>query len=147
MLRQHNIVARLIAVGLSASVLVPATAAASPAQDPIARTVVAGQSVAAGGGPGVTIHTLRAPRPATSLPDLRAPDQVSGDFNRLPTTGPQPPQWPVDPQPIVDSQPTGRGSTGGGDIDTAWLIALGGAALAALAGAGAVAVRRQRQPA
>src|SRR3954452_21627451 len=135
MLRQYTIITRLIAVGLSASVLAPATAAASPAQDPIARATIARRSLAAGGGPGVTIHTLRAR------------DQVSGDFDRAPTIVPQPPQWPVNPQPIVNAQPSRSGSSGGGDIDTAWLIVLGGAALAAVAGAGAVAFRRQRQPA
>jgi hypothetical protein len=167
MLRNTNI-KKLIAAGLVAGALAgPATAGAVPAfdTDPIpSDQPVAGQAMAAGGGPSVsaqeftpqsTPQNLTAPdnvdrvAPSPGFQDLTAPDNVdrvapSPGFQDL--TAPDnvdrkapdsPTTWPTHAQPLTSpNQPALAPSSSGDGVDTGvWIAAAGGLALVAI-GAG-----------
>jgi hypothetical protein len=152
MLHNQKRVARLLTTSLAIAALAPAAAAAAPILDGHS-VVVGGQSVAAGGGSAVTPQTLVAPdqvdRAVTSKQDLRAPDQVDGSV--VGTQSANPPQWPVNPQPIghTGTKATAPSSDDGLSTEVIVLIAIGGAALVATAGLGLAyrkrTAARQRQ--
>ena len=111
---------RLIVAGIAAAAVVPTSAMARVAVDPVV-----------------------APQPL----DLRAPDQVAPATQAAPVVA-GPPTWPVNPQPIKTAAPTNATSDDG--IDDGVLIALGGGALLLVAGIGVAGrkrlqVVRQRQ--
>jgi hypothetical protein len=151
MFHQPRSLIRCTAIGLAACAIAPAFASAQP--------IIAGQGVAAGGGPGVTAKQFQSQ-------NLTAPDQVdrtSGPTANVyvpPTTTAVPattnaPTWPTGPQPaatrhapVHHATPAASPSTDGGGLDTAIWIALGGAALVAAGGialAGRLRVTRKRQ--
>jgi hypothetical protein len=131
---------KLALAGLATALIAPAGAAARPALD--------GQSVAAGGGPGVSAQDFRAPDQvtggSTSTQDMRATDQVSGATTPA-TAATGTPTWPVDPQPIAQPQAASSSTTSDDGIDVGWIIGLGGAALVSLAGLAVVLLVRGRQ--
>jgi hypothetical protein len=134
---------RLIVAGIAAAAIAPTAALASPATDV--------------GGTGQETQDFRAPdqvapvaggAPGTGVvQDMRAPDQVApGPKAVKPEVGP--PQWPVNPQPIVNAAPSGTSADDG--IDDGVLIAIGGGALLLVGGIGLAGrkrlqVVRQRQ--
>jgi hypothetical protein len=125
---------KLALAGLAAALIAPAGAAARPALE--------GQSVAAGGGPGITTQDLRAPDQVgggvITTQDLRAPDQVGGGV----AAAPQDLRAPDQVSAPAQSRPAPSSDDG---IDSGWLFGLGGAALVSLAGlASALLVRSRR---
>jgi len=139
--RQHINLTRLVAAGLAAAAIAPAAAVAAPAQDLRAPDRV-------DGGIAVVKQDLRAPDRvdggiAVVKQDLRAPDQADGTV-RLGVPGP--PQWPVNPQPIVPAQPVSASqpSSDDGGLDTGVWIALAGSALLAVGGIGLLSLTRLR---
>jgi hypothetical protein len=139
MLQKHKNLARLLTAGLAIAAIAPATAGAVP--------VVDGQGVAAGGGPGVTPHSLAAPdqagRGVQAKHDLSAWDQLDGRV--VVATPSNAPTWPVNPQPLghAGTKAAAKPSDGLG-TDAIVLIALGGVALVATAGLGLARQRRVR---
>jgi hypothetical protein len=135
---------KLALAGLTAALVAPAGAAARPALE--------GQSVAAGGGPGVTPQAVYSPdpcgmpcfdvasgtAPTISATDLRAPDQVGGGVTAT-TQDLRAPDQVSAPAP---SQPASSSDDG---IDSAWLFGLGGAALVSLAGLASAFLIRSRR--
>jgi hypothetical protein len=154
MLRSTNIT-KLVAAGLAAGALAgPAAAGAVPIIDGnTSGQTVAGQAVAAGGGPGVSAQDFRqqnltapdqvdrvtAP-PATQ--DLTAPDNIDRKAPDAPTA----PTWPTHAQPLTPpaQQPAASPSSSDDGIDTGvWIAAAGGVALVAV-GAGLALRMRPR---
>jgi hypothetical protein len=139
-----------LAVALATCAIAPAATMASP--------IIEGQGVAAGGGPGVTAKQFESQ-------SLAAPDQVDRVKDKtanvyvppVSTTAPKPtptsvaPTWPNGPQPLATRHApvTAAPSDDGGGLDTGIWIALSGAALLALGGAGfagqRMRVTRRRQ--
>jgi hypothetical protein len=125
---------RLIVAGIAAAAIAPTAALASPAND-VGGTTSDKQDMrapdqVAGGAPGTGV-----------MQDLRAPDQVAPGSKAVePQAGP--PQWPVNPQPIVNAAPSSATSDDG--IDDGVLIAIGGGALL-LVGGLSVAGRKRLQ--
>ena len=113
---------RLVAVGLSACALAPATAAAVPAVD----------------GAHVVTKSVHHAVPATGG------DVVSGGGYSIPAGGaavtPQPPNFPTNTKALA--VPAAKSSDDG--IDTGVVIALGAAALLAIGGLGLVMASRPR---
>lgn len=166
MLRNNKKLARLLTASLAVAALAPATAGAVPAIDGNTGTQAAqGQSVAAGGGSGVTPQTLTAPTqanrvvrpnpdqiaPAQTAPDqvqhvVRPnPDQVNGSVKPTPANMPQ---WPLNPVPIAahdGAKATPKSSDDGLSTDTIVLLIIGGVALVAAAGLGFARARAGRQ--
>jgi hypothetical protein len=149
MLRNHKKLARLLTASLAIAALAPATAGAVPAIDGnTGIQATQGQSVAAGGGPGVTPQTLTAPKQ-----DLRAPDQVDGTVVpqqdlRTPdqVDGPFAPQQDLRaPDQVSGPQAAPKSSDDGLGTDTIVLIIIGGVALVAAAGLGLAKARTARQ--
>ena len=144
---------RLIVAGIAAAAIAPTAALASPTND-VGGTTSDKQDMrapdqVAGGAPGTgAVQDLRAPdqvaggAPGTGVvQDLRAPDQVAPGSKAVePQAGP--PQWPVNPQPIVNAAPSSATSADG--IDDGVLIAIGGGALLLVGGLG-VAGRKRLQ--
>lgn len=125
---------RLVVAGIAAAAIAPASAIASPAVDggvsaPDQQDFRAPDQVA-GGAPGTGVV----------VQDLRTPDQVDG--SHVGRVDAAPPQWPVNPQPIVNAAP----STGTSDdgIDDTVLIALGGGALLLIGGLGVAGRKRMK---
>jgi hypothetical protein len=149
---------RLAVLGLSVGALLPATAAAMPIRDAQATAQpVQGQSVAAGGGPGVTATTLSSPAhtgagviQATPKPTVGGGDVVSGGGYQIApaTSEPAPPVFPTNTKALP--RPAAANSDDGG-VDTGVLLAIGGAVLLALGAAFFFVARkpraRERQPA
>jgi hypothetical protein len=141
MLHNHKKLARLLTASLAIAAIAPATAAAVPAD---------GQSVAAGGGPGVTPQSLIVPAPdqvdrgGKTKQDMRAPDQVGGGVVGTPSNSA--PQWPVNPQPIGQTghKATAKSSSDGLGTEAIVLIVVGGVALVATAGLGLAHRKRVR---
>jgi hypothetical protein len=125
---------RLIVAGIAAAAIAPTAALASPAND-VGGTTSDKQDMrapdqVAGGAPGTGV-----------MQDRRAPDQVAPGSKAVePQAGP--PQWPVNPQPIVNAAPSSATSDDG--IDDGVLIAIGGGALLLVGGLG-VAGRKRLQ--
>jgi hypothetical protein len=125
---------RLIVAGIAAAAIAPTAALASPTND-VGGTTSDKQDMrapdqVAGGAPGTGV-----------VQDLRAPDQVAPGSKAVePQAGP--PQWPVNPQPIVNTAPSAATSDDG--IDDGVLIAIGGGALLLVGGLG-VAGRKRLQ--
>jgi hypothetical protein len=125
---------RLIVAGIAAAAIAPTAALASPTND-VGGTTSDKQDMrapdqVAGGAPGTGV-----------VQDLRAPDQVAPGSKAVePQAGP--PQWPVNPQPIVNAAPSAATSDDG--IDDGVLIAIGGGALLLVGGLG-VAGRKRLQ--
>jgi hypothetical protein len=150
MSHQPRSLKRAVALGLAACAIAPATAGAVPILD--GQGDVVGQSIAAGGGPGVTAKQFESQ-------NLTAPDQVdrtkSGPAKAnvyVPPTNtetPQPtnaPVWPTGPQPAAtrhapSTAPKASPSDDGG-LDTGIWIAIGAGALVAASGLGLVGRRR-----
>jgi hypothetical protein len=125
---------RLIVAGIAAAAIAPTAALASPANDVGGTTSYKQDKRApdqvAGGAPGTGV-----------MQDRRAPDQVAPGSKAVePQAGP--PQWPVNPQPIVNAAPSAATSDDG--IDDGVLIAIGGGALLLVGGLG-VAGRKRLQ--
>jgi hypothetical protein len=125
---------RLIVAGIAAAAIAPTAALARPTND-VGGTTSDKQDMrapdqVAGGAPGTGV-----------VQDLRAPDQVAPGSKAVePQAGP--PQWPVNPQPIVNAAPSAATSDDG--IDDGVLIAIGGGALLLVGGLG-VAGRKRLQ--
>jgi hypothetical protein len=144
MLRNQKKLARLLTASLAVAALVPATAGAVPAIDGNTGTqTVQGQSVAAGGGPGVTPETLTAPKPQqhTAAKQDFPPKRVAPTPANMPT-------WPLNPTPIathngVKASP--KSSDDGLSTDAIVLLIIGGVALIAVAGLGLARARAGRQ--
>jgi len=134
MFRNTNKLTRLAALGLSACILLPATATAMPIRDgQTAAQPVQGQSVAAGGGSGVTV---------TSPAQTGGGDVVSGGGYQIPaaqTAGP--PVFPTNTKSLP--RPAAAKKSDGG-IDTGILIALGVGILVALGATFVVVATRPR---
>ena len=143
MLQQHRNWYRTLAAALAVSAIAPATAGAVPAIDGGQGSApIQGQSVAAGGGPGVTPQTLTK----AHSPSLAAPDQVDRNAHWKPSESTAP-TWPVNPKPI--GQPATAQPSNDGGVDTDVWIAIGGAALVAAGGIGLAGRKRlqtKRQP-
>jgi hypothetical protein len=125
---------RLIVAGIAAAAIAPTAALASPTNDVGGNTSdkqdMRAPDQVAGGAPGTGV-----------VQDLRAPDQVAPGSKAVePQAGP--PQWPVNPQPIVNAAPSAATSDDG--IDDGVLIAIGGGALLLVGGLG-VAGRKRLQ--
>jgi len=137
MSRNTNKLTRLAALGLSACILLPATATAMPIRDgQTAAQPVQGQSVAAGGGSGVTVATLTSPA------QTGGGDVVSGGGYQIPaaqTAGP--PVFPTNTKSLP--RPAAATPSDGG-IDTGILIALGVGILVALGATFVVVATRPR---
>jgi hypothetical protein len=141
MLRNQKKLARLLTASLAVAALAPATAGAVPIIDGNTVTQAQqGQSVAAGGGSGVTPNTLTAPKP----------QQHTAAKQDFPPTQPPAnmPQWPLNPTPIathngVKASP--KSSDDGLSTDTIVLLIIGGVALVAVAGLGLARARAGRQ--
>jgi hypothetical protein len=115
-----------LAVALATCAIAPAVGSAAP--------IIEGQSVAAGGGPGVTAKQFESQ-------NLTAPDQV----DRVQPTN-RAPVWPTGPQPAAtrhapSTAPKASPSDDGG-LDTGIWIAIGAGALVAASGLGLVGRRR-----
>jgi hypothetical protein len=122
---------RLVVASVVGAAIAPVSAVASPAIDHgVATQDQRAPDQVAGGAPGTGV-----------MQDLRAPDQVAPGSKAV---NPQPgaPQWPVNPQPIVNAAPSTATSDDG--IDDGVLIALGGGALLLVVGVG-VAGRKRLQ--
>jgi hypothetical protein len=158
MLRNPKKLARLLTASLAVAALVPATAGAVPAIDGNTGTQVQqGQSVAAGGGPGVTPETLTAPKPQQHTaakqdfpPTPQQHTAAKQDFppKQVAPTPANMPQWPLNPTPIathngVKASP--KSSDNGLSTDTIVLLIIGGLALVAVAGLGLARARAGRQ--
>ena len=136
-----------LAVALATCAIAPAAALASP--------IIEGQGVAAGGGPGVTAtqfksQSLAAPDQVDRVKDKTANVYVPPVVTKAPAVAPAP-TWPTGPQPVATRHApvTAAPSDDDGGLDTGVWIALSGAALLALGGAGfagqRLLVTRRRQ--
>jgi hypothetical protein len=142
MFHQPRSLKRCLALGLTACAIAPATAGAA--------SVIEGQGVAAGGGPGVTAKQFESQ-------SLTAPDQVDRVGGKTanvyvpPTTADvapanNAPTWPTGPQPAAtrhapSTAPKASPSTDDG-LDTGIWVAIGGAALVAAGGLGLAGRKR-----
>jgi hypothetical protein len=162
MLRNTKKLARLLTASVAVAALVPATAGAVPAIDGNTGTqTVQGQSVAAGGGSGVTPDTLSAtPQKHTAAKQDFPPKQVvptpqqhtaaKQDFppKQVAPTPANMPQWPLNPTPIAThngAKASPKASDDGLGTDTIVLLIIGGLALVAAAGLGFAKTRANRQ--
>jgi hypothetical protein len=126
---------RLIVAGIAAAAITPTAALASPATDV--------------GGTAPQTQDMRAPdqvapaAPGTGAApqDLRAPDQVApGPKDVKPEAAP--PEWPVNPQPIVNAAPSATSTDDG--INDGVLIAIGAGAVLLVGGIGLAGRKRMR---
>ncbi|HEX7298801.1 MAG TPA: hypothetical protein VF257_07320 [Solirubrobacteraceae bacterium] len=133
MLQPRNL-KRSFAMGLAVCAIAPASAAAAPAIDVQGAAVPPpqGQSVAAGGGPGVTARDI-APQ------NLTAPDQIDRVAQAQPRTS-------LRGVGVVNrSAPAAQSDEGG--VDAGVLIGLGGGAFLLLVGGLGLATRKRVQTA
>jgi hypothetical protein len=127
---------RLIVAGIAAAAIAPTAALASPAND-VGGTAPQTQTQdkrapdqVAGGAPGTGV-----------MQDRRAPDQVAPGSKAVePQAGP--PQWPVNPQPIVNAAPSVTSTDDG--LDDGVLIAIGAGAVLLVGGIGLAGRKRLR---
>jgi len=134
-----------LAVALATCAIAPAVGSAAP--------IIEGQSVAAGGGPGVTAKQFESQN--LTAPDQvdRVRDQTANVYIPPTNTVVQPttngaPVWPTGPQPaatrhapVTHATPAASPADDGG-LDTAIWIAIGGGALVAAGGLGLVGRKR-----
>ena len=134
-----------LAVALATCAIAPAVGSAA--------TIIEGQGVAAGGGPGVTAKQFASQN--LTAPDQvdRVRDQTANVYVPPTNTVTQPttsaaPQWPNGPQPVATTHapvhhatPAASPSDDGG-LDTAIWIAIGGGALVAAGGLGLAGRKR-----
>ena len=130
MLHKHSSLLRLVTAGLAIAAIAPATVAAQP---------IDGQAVAAGGGPGVTRQILSTPDQADRVSGARLDHRGTRYIAPASTM----PQWPLNPQPLPHvKHVTAAKPAGDGGLDTGIWIAIGGAALLAIASLGLVGRKR-----
>lgn len=127
MFLQPRSLKKSVLAGLAVCAVAPAAAGAVP--------TIQGQSIAAGGGPGVSASDF-APQ------SLAAPDQV--DRVTTPKSLNGPPTWPANPRAGIVHRPTAGQPSDDGGLDTGVWVAIGGGALVLVTGLGLVGAARMR---
>jgi hypothetical protein len=126
---------RLIVAGIAAAAITPTAALASPATD------VGGTAPQTQDNRAPDQVAPAAPGTGAAPQDLRAPDQTApGPKAGTPEVGP--PEWPVNPQPIVNAAPSATSTDDG--LDDGVLIAIGAGAVLLVGGIGLAGRKRLR---